>query len=423
MAKVIYDVGKIQNWIEEKQQLEVMLAWDLLERFNSASMIGPLRAMANAAIKTMVRMPTAKVKDAIQDERKYANMQYLANQLVLSASRGGRPIVLTVNNQEDLAGIWDKNPMPDAQYCSDIIRLFGTCVEKCGGQLAAKKLEYRGGGRGPWADGKDRGDPITFGRHRSKGKNVPFAPVPGWTDVGLLSPEVRAQKEREFQNQKPDPRLILAQRAQKQIDEANISKVQRFLIYQQGGQSVIAMTDQSTVARINRVFGTVPASDISGTTADTLFFFDQMKGSFVNGQIDPVYYVLPAATIVAGAHHSLLEVALALSLKYPMTKIDYHIGFYTTLLPEGATINRGEILESLVAAEKHRYNHHMLIFYKGPNVIDGCFKFEYDESGKFNRNFAQVTDVERRFRTMRAWPTEEDIHKTWQARYFFEAAA
>ena len=448
MAKVIYGAETIKNWIEEKQQLEVMLASDLLDRFNSPAMIGPLRTMASAAINKMAAMPTDKVNAAISEEKNKANMQYLGNQMVLSARPGGRPTVLTISNQADLAAIWQRNPMPDAQYCSDIIRLFGTCIEKCGGKLAEEKEEYRDKGSAghlPWADGKRRDDPKDSGRYRDKGGDVPFAPVPGYTDVGLLHPDVRAQKQAEFQKQFKggknivDPRLIptttkevkepgqkpkivVFPAAQKQIEDAMISKVQRFLIYQQGGQAVIAMKDASTVGRINRVFGTVPASDISGTTADTLFFFDQMKGTLPGGALDPVYFLLPAATIVAGGHHSLLEVALALSL-WKNTTIDYHIGFYTSLLPAKATINRGEILKSLEAAERHKLNHHMLIFYKEANKIDGCFLFQYGEAEAFNRLFTKVTDVEVRFRKVPAWPKEGDIKKTWPARYFFGQAA
>ena len=448
MAKVIYGAETINNWVEEKQQLEVMLAWDLLERFNSLAMIGPLRTMAGAAVNRMAVMDKEKVEQAISEEKNKANMQYLANQLVLNP-RGTPTTVLTINNQADLAKTWQRNPLPDAQYCSDIIRLFGTCIEKCGGRLAEVKEEYRDKGSAghlPWADGKKDTDPKDSGRYRDKGDKVPFAPVPGYTDVGLLHPDVRAQKQAEFQKHVQggknvaDPRLIptaygvvkepgkqkkigvVQIPAQKQIEDAMISKVQRFLIYQQGGQSVIAMKDTSTVARINRVFGTVPASDISGTTADTLFFFDQMKKNLPGGALDPVYYLLPAATIVAGAHHSMLEVALALSL-WKNTTIDYHIGFYTSLLPARATINRGEISKSLEAAEKHKLNHHMLIFYKEPNKIDGCFLFEYGEAEAFNRLFTKVTDVEEHFRKVPAWPKEADIKRIWPARYFFGQAA
>ncbi len=421
MAKVVRDVKQVGQWIEQRQQLEVMLAWDLLERFNARPMMAPLREMAEGALAEMSLMPEDAVEKAIQKEKGRPNMQYLNNQIVLQRV-GGPPVVLYVNHQRDLENIWDKNPMPDAQYCSDIIRLYGTCVEECAALhpeylfLEKQRVSFRKPGQGPqgagtWLQGKPA-EPQGFGRHR-KTDGVAFAPNREQTDVGLLPPEQR----------KPDLIHRFGASGQPQIQNAKLTEVHRFLISQQGGQSGIELKDTSTVGRINRVFGTVPAGDISGTTTDTLFFFRRMTRFLPGGVLDPIYYLLPAATIVAGAHHSLLEVALALSLN-AQTTIDYHIGYYETLMPNRAgrpqMQGADEIKKSLAAAEHHRFNHHMLVFYEGAGKLAGCFKFEGEAPTRTFKNFAKATDAEARFRTMPFWPTEDDILKAWPKRYFFE---
>ena len=87
MAKLVEDAVAVQKWVEEKQQLEVMLAWDLLERFNThKKLIGDLRLMAQYAVLDMSRMPRDSVDQAILEESGRPNMQYLNNQIVSGAS-------------------------------------------------------------------------------------------------------------------------------------------------------------------------------------------------------------------------------------------------------------------------------------------------------------------------------------------------
>jgi hypothetical protein len=404
MPKHIDNKTEVMKWIEEKQQLEVMLAWDLLETFNNTpALINPLRAMAGKAVDEMLEMDTDAVNAAIAEERGRPNMQVLTNRLVLTQrdeshdKKIPRSQVLQVNKQEDLERIINIGTL-DAQYCSDIVRLYGTSVEKAAGRgissykkLDKEKSDLRKGGQDVWNKGETGQQ---WGRHRG---GADFAPK-GKVDVGLKTISKRPAS---------------STWCEKQIEDANITNVHRFLIYQQGGQSGFRLYDTSTVGKIDRVFGTVPAADISGTTTDNVFFisrFSEVIKRDYTYALDPIFHLLPLGTIVAGAHHSLLEVALALSLN---KKVDYQIGFYETLMPNrsGFPNHPGitNIKEALVAAEKHRYNHLMLVYYESPGKVAGCYKFDSFEQ-QF-RKFARATDVLTLFRAAPAWPSQRQLFK------------
>ena len=403
MPKHIDNKTVVSKWIEEKQQLEVMLAWDLLETFNNTpDLIRPLRAMAIKAVDEMLVMDTDAVNTAIAEERGRPNMQVLTNRLVLKQrdeshdKKIPRSQVLQVNKQEDLERIINIGTL-DAQYCSDIVRLYGTSVEKAAGrgissykELDQEKSDLRKGGQDVWNKGNTGQQ---WGRHRG---GADFAPT-GKVDVGLKTISKRPPSTW----------------CEKQIEDANITNVHRFLIYQQGGQSGFRLYDTSTVGKIDRVFGTVPAADISGTTTDTVFFISRFSELIKHNYtyvLDPIFYLLPLATIVACAHHSILEVALALSLN---KKVDYQIGFYETLMPNrsGFPNHSGitNIKEALVAAEKHHYNHLMLVYYDSLGKVAGCYK--YDSFEQQFRKFARATDVLTLFRAVPARPSQRQLFK------------
>lgn len=87
---------------------------------------------------------------------------------------------------------------------------------------------------------------------------------------------------------------------------------------------------ESVVGKMERAFGypaEVMGADISGTTADSTYVVENFAPQ---EGLDPIMYLLPFATIVAGGHHHLLEVAATLTL---YGKIDYTVGLYDTILP------------------------------------------------------------------------------------------
>jgi hypothetical protein len=192
------------------------------------------------------------------------------------------------------------------------------------------------------------------------------------------------------------------------------SDVHSFLISMEGGAARFALRDMSTVNRIDRVFGLVPLADISGTTTDTVYFLER----FAAPARDTVFYLLPLGTIVALGHHSLLEVALSLSIN---RIVDYRIGFHTSLLPAGAVQAAGRIRSALTAAETSPRNRHMLVYYaRGdgpsvPGVPSGCFLYEHQDRLAF-RDFAKCVEVLDSFPWMPAWPNESQLRDYCGAR-------
>ena len=94
---------------------------------------------------------------------------------------------------------------------------------------------------------------------------------------------------------------------------------------------------QSVVGKMERAFGyPVMGADVSGTTADSTYVTRSFK-QYTGKDIDPIMFLLPFATIVAGGHHHLLEVAGTLTL---YGTIDYSVGLYDTILPINPSIEK-----------------------------------------------------------------------------------
>jgi hypothetical protein len=174
-----------------------------------------------------------------------------------------------------------------------------------------------------------------------------------------------------------------------------------------GGVMAWKIEDTSTIGKIDRVFGLPYGADISGTTTDNMHFLtgwaDVNKG-------DPLLMMLPLAAIVGEYHHSLLEVAGAMSLR---KVIKYSIGFYTTLLPplpSGKTPldQRATILGILQKFEDDVRNKHILIHYR-KNVIAGAFLAEPSEFEAFKRLGTVDIRLWPRFAKIASYPDENDI--------------
>jgi len=108
------------------------------------------------------------------------------------------------------------------------------------------------------------------------------------------------------------------------------------------GMSATRLLDRSTVKKIDFAFALPEGCDISGTTADSIFFVEHMRnfiGDAVLNQMTNItkadirtIQLLPVASMVSQAHHTLLECALTLTLN---KFINYHAGYYETLIPIG----------------------------------------------------------------------------------------
>ncbi|MDF1554829.1 MAG: hypothetical protein P1P84_17295 [Deferrisomatales bacterium] len=149
------------------------------------------------------------------------------------------------------------------------------------------------------------------------------------------------------------------------------------------GAEVWTLLPTSTVWKIDQLFGLPTAADISGTTADTVYVFEHLHRFYAEAlgfggggpddlaaaqegfaALGDLIMLLPMATMVSQAHHSLLEIALTLNLNH---YAHYSIGQYTSLMPPGAPSNevRDRVLNVLSRAETDQRNHRLLCFMDG----------------------------------------------------------
>jgi len=144
--------------------------------------------------------------------------------------------------------------------------------------------------------------------------------------------------------------------------------------------------------KIDTLFGLGQGADISGTTADSIFFIEHVNRFIAEavahggGPDDlaeaqaALYYLgdllmlLPMATMVCQGHHAVLEIALTLTLN---NYTDYAIGQYTSLIPPSAPKNdlTNRVFQTLWECETDPRNHRMLCFFDG----GGCRAYLYGQ--------------------------------------------
>jgi hypothetical protein len=163
---------------------------------------------------------------------------------------------------------------------------------------------------------------------------------------------------------------------------------------------------QSNILKLDRLFGLITGADISGTTTDTVFALEVWGSELLTA----AYYMLPLATIVHNNHHSLIEVALAMTLD---GTINYDVGFYTTLRPKGCTLppELSKIGEILATAEVSSLNQHFLLYYEnGATQPSGCIRFTPDEVNWLKAfGFWRGRRLLRRAPSLPSFPTLETV--------------
>ena len=393
---ISYDEERIETLVFQKQANEIELAWELLYQFDHAeSLINPLRQLASFAVDEMLELRPNNL-----EERKAIMAAW--NKEKRSQDTIKRPSWKSPRQWKDpkegfgdpwsfLRSVSNNILTLRASECSDVIRLYGEVVEQ-GAKvrmampayhnpmlprkksvldkftaLDEAKEDYRKGGNEVWQEGRKR--------IKRPGKQIPKGPA------------------------------------------------RDMLLAQEGGIWVWALMDSSTVLKIDRTFGVVEGADISGTTTDTIFFLDRFIGLFKQqmpsmvGQLeDPIYQLLPLATIVAGGHHSLLEVALAQSINGVN---HYSIGLYTTLMPDSSTHPaRGQILNLLHRAENNVRNRLMVLYYRQPGVLGGCYLFA--KQGRERMDFQKLALADLKmlniFAATKPYPNQTDVIDLMQKR-------
>lgn len=357
--KNIKDMNEIGRLTREKQALEVGLAMDMLEIFNDekAGLITKIRELVSAAvdeINDQWAMTTSFDRKWFGDWNQYAGCK------------------------DHHISLWDYDSIKGkvgsfrAEHCADWIRIFGEVVEELTrGSQEKKRTGYQKGDKYHWTkyDGKAGGGQPGAGRRR-------------------ILDKFNENKERYASRQTPSWEFL------KGLPSAGISRWN--------------IMDNDTTGKMDQVFGLTPGATISGTTTDNIYFIDK----FSRLKIDPIYYLLPTATLVSGGHHTLLEVALPLSLN---KIINYEIGLYSTMFPNrkgffgGGSCSR-EIELLLGNYENHAWNHLMLMYYDRPRQCGGCYLFDKIEDKKTWQEFAVADDqLMRRFKALPAWPKKKHV--------------
>jgi len=167
------------------------------------------------------------------------------------------------------------------------------------------------------------------------------------------------------------------------------------------GISIKRSLEGSTVLKVDRLFGLLRGADISGSASEGASILERWGSDLLHS----AYYLLPLATLVYNGHHTVLEVALTLSLN---KIIDYHIGFYTSLLPADAPPELDDIVAALKDAEDRA--DHFVVFFKDSQPA-GCLLFDqiWEKSLLRKAEFGRATEMLARAQTLPSFPSQSDL--------------
>lgn len=339
-----YPRSVAEQFVREKQSVEVGLAFDLYEIFNK-EMLPNFRLMCQKSILKVDEQCGASpaFKAAYQNDwRKYACFH-------------GLPFWYA-DHVLGLAERWT------ASECGDWIRVYGEIVEKktfFGVDEEKHRRDPQKGPSGSW-------DKTEFPIGVSKQK--------------LSQPAYQPSNLRRRIELKA---LSDAQRGI-YIDSSTPSRELMTSMPYSGIKKWAIMANDIT-GKMDRVFGLLRGATISGTTTDNIYFL-RRYGQVVR---DPVNFLLPVGTIVAGGHHSLIEVALPLTIN---GLVDYRLGCYSTLFPDRAPRGTNDEAANIIRRVLHAWenrseNRLMLVYYRGGSV-DGCLVCERpDEKNQWKETF------------------------------------
>jgi len=318
----------IHAFRDQRFKLEQLIALDLVEVFTTTqSLIQPLRQMARAAMTEMrANWQNDWMAGAIKEESELGMWR-----------RGGGFSVTTSSIDRLLAethlSVFD---------ISDVIRLYGAIVER------KAKINI------PGAKAEDR----EKSSYRAAISNADKSTV--WQDRRVRG----TPTDPSTQSTTPQGRSLLGWQAPvfQKPDPGPAAR----------GIDLKQANGKSTVRKIEDLFCLPVGADISGTTADSMHFIRTFCAK-CNIPYDPVYQLLPLASIVRARHHALLEVALTLSSN---DIVDYHIGFYETLTPRFSQHEGAAKMDSVFQKwTRHSWNNHVLIYFKKDQMIDGGWLF------------------------------------------------
>jgi hypothetical protein len=271
--------------------------------------------------------------------------------------------------------IWDEWDKLSASEVSDLIRLYGCLVEQ--GKDMIPKLKEGTEARAK-AEALLKEDKQKDLYRKGGGDRFPKGQRKVWDK----------QKFRRRGGAAPPPEWL-----ESMIGPADESR---------RGISIKAALDDSVLGKIENTFGLWKGAAISGTTTDTIHALKRFGGA----DLDPLFFLLPVATIVWNYHHALVEVAMALTMNRIM---DYSIGLYSTLMPRKASHPAKSSIESILRRFQDRGDNKLILIYYAGNKKAGCFQFEAAEDASFKRLALADISLWQRFSALKTYPSEADI--------------
>lgn len=347
------DSAKIDSIMHAKQILEVELAKSLRRHF-SKYFSYTLHKMILELVERILSVPENALNRAILQNESCRGLLVWRRRAIQPSHAGMRRL-------HNISAQWTLDDF------SDIIRLSGELAEilKKDFEFWAKRDQKKSKLRPkPTFEQPGKGKPIKDGgwgipsghRHRST--------VPESKRVMREGPylDIRSLSTRPF----PSPYKPL------------VRGVERF-----------KFEPKSVIAAMDRTFGLKPeGGDVSGTTTDSIHFI-QWSGTAVH--VSPAtlnaLQLLPIVTMVAQGHHSLLECA------YPLSRhgyMDYHIGYYDTLVPQAASDTiKADLSKAVASYERDQRNKHVLVWGRG--VQKRGVQLEGEEIDQFKKMARALT--------------------------------
>lgn len=399
----------------KRASIETTLAKNLYSLFNRPPIIDSLRNIVGLALENMFYFidfskgkPFAKEAKNLTVFKRFP-VRIRPPQRVASIEEAA--------NRSKLLTIFESKNSWSASDCSDLIRLLAAIIED------QANLKYQ------------EDNVKDFDRFKPAHT---FKKVPEGLDSAKKIPNIGAKKnirwrgkvdikksfdtgkiEKEEPLYKAAPVYITLGR--KQID------MERMVIKAKAGErssafwgiSGVRLMPASTVRKINIAFGLPEGCDISGTTSDSILmvnrvisFFEEV-GENVAGEKVPVavLQLLPLVTMVSLGHHTLFESACTLTL---CGFINYSIGFYSTLLPQGQpakqhdTAVHGKIKGYLAKAEGNSNDAHFLCF-SGNGAYHAYLCDKESEIRKFKEMAKADSNLLNFFNTVSPQVTKNDI--------------
>jgi len=311
-----------------RASIEMSLTKGLTAVFDSGPVITRLREFVAQAIEQIVafgdadqtKVPDVRARDRVMTQKRLIQ-ERLQGEPALRVWRGEPPNVATLKK---ILFRWKSWTAPN---CSDLIRLYCAVTESealqgagfVGAAEAKAQADTRvGTKKDVWGQPKDYATQAQ--KAQAPRARIPDHPVKGPAEAAAIGVPMPAPTH---------SRVARGRAVGLRLDPGGSAGLARFL-----------MLDQSTLAKVDRVFGLPEGADISGTTADSIYFVRQVESFFLSirnsglGQtfdaMMPAVQLLPLATMVSHAHHTLLETAIVLAMNGYGS---YSIGYYSTVMP------------------------------------------------------------------------------------------